>query len=146
MANIHTFTEVVRSSYGGFSSALGGETSDLITSGIFVDMANYDMVVGVAHASGVASGSVVTLAMYQATDTAGSGSATVSGASDTFTSTATSDTDVLVAQVRGEDLSTSTAYHYVGWKLSTDNGSGAEKVGGVTLQMRGRYKQSSLPS
>ncbi|GAG83180.1 unnamed protein product, partial [marine sediment metagenome] len=68
MANIHRFTENVRSRYGAFSSALGLESTiaDTVESAEYVDMANYDLVVGVAHASGVASGATVTLTMYQA--------------------------------------------------------------------------------
>jgi len=146
MANIHKFIENVRSRYGAFSSALGGEGSDLVTSAEFVNMANYDLVVGVAHASGVASDAVLTLAMWQATASDGSGSKTVTGASDTFTSTATSDTDVLVAQVRGEDLDVDSSFQYVGFKLATDAESGTEKVGGVLLQLRARYKQATLPA
>jgi len=146
MANIHKFTENVRSRYGAFSSALGGEGSDIVVSAEFVNMANYDLVVGVAHASGVASDAVITLAMWQATATDGSGSKTVTGATDTFTSTATSDTDVLVAQVRGEDLDVDSGFQYAGFKLSTGDGSGTEKVGGVLLQLRARYKQATLPA
>jgi hypothetical protein len=146
LGNIHKFTDNIRSRYGGFSSALGAEGSDLITSAEFVDMANYDLVVGICHASGIASDSVVTLAMWQATTSAGGASKTVSGASDTFTSTNTTDTDVLVAQVRGEDLDVASSFQYVGFKLATDNASGTEKVGGVLLQMRSRYKQAALPA
>jgi len=148
MANIHKFTENVRSRYGAFSSALGGEATpaDTVVSAEYVNMANYDLVVGLAHASGVASDAVLTLAMWQATATDGSGSKTVTGASDTFTSTATSDTDVLVAQVRGEQLDVDSGFQYVGFKLATDAASGTEKVGGVLLQLRPRYSQASMPA
>lgn len=146
MANIHAFAQNVRSRYGGFSSALGGETSDVITSAEFVNMANYDLVVFQAHASGVASDSALTLLAYEATATDGSGSASLThgSATDTFTSTNTTDTDVLVVQVRGADLS--SGYQYAGAKLTTDNGSGTEKVGMIINQMRGRYKQASMPT
>lgn len=146
MGNIHKFTDNIRSSYGVFSSALGGETSDVVETATYADMKNYDLVVGVCHASGVASGSVVTLKMYQATTSAGAASKTITGASDTFTSTNTTDTDVLVAQVRGEDLDVASGFRYVGFELSTGNASGTEKVGGVLLQARARYKQATLPS
>ena len=146
MANIHAFAQNVRSRYGGHSSALGGETSDLITTAEFVNMANYDLVVFQAVASGVASDSVLTFLAYEATATNGGGSASLThgSATDTFTSTNTTDTDVLVVQVRGEDLS--SGYQYVGAKLATSNGSGTEKVAIVINQMRARYKQSSLPA
>ena len=146
MGNIHKFTENVRSRYGGFSNAFGGETNDLITSAEFVNMENYDLVAAVAHASGLASDSVITLAMWQATASGGGGSKTVSGASDTFTSTNTTDTDVLVAQVRGEDLDVANSFLFVGAKLATDNASGTEKVGMILHQMRARNKQATLPA
>ena len=147
MANIHKFTENVRSRYGAFSSDLGAETSpdDTVISAEYVNMANYDMVVGVAIASGVASGVIITLAMWQATASTGSGSKTVSGASDTFAAATETETDILVAQVRGEDLDVDNGFQYVGFKISTD-GNGTEKVAGVLHQLRARYKQASLPA
>lgn len=146
MGNIHTFNQHIKSNYGGFSSALGGETSDTITSASYVDMKNYDLVVGVCTASGVVSAQTVTLAMWQATNTAGGASKTVTGATDTYLSVHTATTDVLVAQVRGEDLDVAGGFRYVGWKLTTDDTDGTEKVGGVLLQGRARYKQATLPA
>jgi len=148
MANIHKFTENVRSRYGAFSSALGGESTpnDTVVSAEFVNMANYDLVVGICHASGVAQSASITLAMWQATASDGSDSKTVTGATDIFVSTATSDTDVLVAQVRGEDLDVASNFQYVGFKLETSAGSGTEKVGGILLQLRPRYAQATLPA
>lgn len=148
MGNIHKFTENIRSRYGAFSSALGAESTpdDTVISAEYVNMANYDMVVGVAHASGVSSGQKVTLAMFQATTSGAGASKTVGGASDIFTSTNVTDTDVLVAQVRGEDLDVDSAFQYVGFKITTDDTGGTEKVGGVLLQMRARYKQATLPA
>ena len=57
----------------------------------------------------------------------------------------TTDTDVLVAQVRGEDLDVDSGFQYVGFKLAT-GGNGTEKVGGVLLQLRPRYSQATLPA
>lgn len=147
MANIHKFTENVRSRYGAFSSALGAESTpdDTVVSAEFVNMANYDLVVALAHASGVAASASLTLVMWQATASDGSDSKTVTGATDTFVSTATSDTDVLVAQVRGEDLDVDSGFQYVGFKLET-SGNGTEKVGGVLLQLRPRYSQATMPA
>ena len=144
MGNVHTFAYHYKPSYGGFSSALGGETSDRIQSATYVDMANYDLAIGVCHASGVGSGATITLTMYQATSSAGAASKTVSGATDTYVSVATASTDTLVAQVRGEDLDVAGGFRYVGFILSTSATSGTEKVGGVLLQGRARYKSASL--
>jgi hypothetical protein len=141
MSNIHKFTENIKTTYGKASTALGSETSDLITSAAFVDMENYDLAVAVVHVTNVASGKIVTLRLYEATASGGTGSASLA-ISDTFTASATSDTDVLVAQVRAAQLS--SGYQYVGWKASTDDTTGAEIVGGVTLQLRASYPQASL--
>jgi len=145
MANIHKESQVVRSTYGGISTALGGESNDRITSS-WLDMANYDLVVAKCVASDLASDSVITLAIWQATDTSGGGSKTVSGASDTFTSTNTTDTDILTCQVRGQELDVASGFRYVAGRVSTDDASGTEVVGLVMEQMRGRYKQATLPS
>jgi len=144
LANVHVFKQNYRSQYGDMSTALGGETSDVITTPVFVDMANYDLVRAVAQVSNVVSTHVVTLAMYEATATDGSGSATVSGASDTYTSTQVTDLDVLEAQVRGEDLS--SGFQYIGAKVSTDDADGTEVASVMLVQGRSRYKQSTLPT
>ena len=146
MGNVHKETEHVRSRFGAFSSALGAETSDVITTAEYVNMANYDLVVFKAIASGVASSKILTLLAYEATATDGSGSASLTHdlASDTFTSTATNHTDVLVCQVRGEELS--AGFQYVGAKLSTNQTDGTEKAGIIIEQQRARYKQATLPS
>ena len=141
MSNIHKFTEHVKATYGKASTALGSETSDLITSAAFVDMENYDLAVGIVHVTNVASGKTVTLRLYEATAAAGTNSATLA-ITDTFTAEATSDTDVLVAQVRGAQLS--SGYQYVGWKASVDDTTSQAIIGGVTLQLRARYPQASL--
>jgi len=142
MSNIHKFTEHVKATYGKASTALGGESDDLITSAAFVDMENYDLAVAVAHITNVASGKIITLRLWEATAAAGTGSQSLA-ITDTFTAEATSDTDVLVAQVRAAALT--SGYQYVGFKLSTDNASGTEVVGGVILQLRSRYNQATLP-
>jgi len=148
MANIHKFTENVRSRFGALSTDLGAESTpaDTVVSAEFVNMANYDLVVGIAQAVGIASGSIITLAMWQATATDGSDSKTVTGATDTFTSTATTDTDVLVAQVRGEQLDVDSGFQYVGFKISSDEAAGVQEVAGVLLQLRARYKQATMPA
>lgn len=146
MGNVHKFIEHVRTRFGAVSTSLGGETSDIIETAEYVNMENYDLVVFQAVASGVASSKVLTLLAYEATATDGSGSQSLthSMASDTFTSTATNHTDVLVAQVRGEELS--SGFQYVGATLATNQTDGTEKVGIVINQMRARYKQGTLPA
>jgi len=132
MANIHKFTENVRSRFGAISTDLGAEGSDTIVSAEFVNMANYDLVVGIAQAVGIAAGSTISLVMWQATATDGSDSKTVTGATDTFVSTNVTDTDVLVAQVRGEDLDVASSFQYVGFKISSDETDGSQEVAGKT--------------
>jgi hypothetical protein len=98
---------------------------------------------GLAGASGVASGSVVTLQLLEATASDGSGSATISGKTDTFTAGATSETDLLQAEVKAEELT--SGYAWVGIRVSTNNESGTEQVFGVLVQGDARYPQNSLP-
>jgi len=148
MGNIHTFTSHVRPRFGCVSAALGSETSiaDTKETAEYVDMRNYDLVVFQGIASAVKSGSTVTLKIYEATSTAGAGSQSMThaSASDTMLSTNATDTDILVCQVRGEDLS--SGYRYVGAQISTNDATGTEKVGVVINQMRARYKQATLPA
>jgi len=146
MPNIHKYSEHYRTTYGGFSSALGEETSDKLTTPAFVSAKNYDVIIAQAPYSGIASGSTVTLKMYQATAANGGGSKTVTGASATFTAANTTDTGVLTAQVRGAQLDMASAFVYVGAILSTNDTGGTEKVSLHLIQGRARYPQASLPS
>jgi hypothetical protein len=141
MGNIHTFSSHVRARYGVIDASIDAAT--LVTAE-FVNMKNYDLVVFQAVASNVTSASVLTLQVWQATATDGSGSATLATPS-TAVSTATHATHVhiLTAQVRGEDLS--AGYQYVGAKIAA-NASVAAPVAIVINQMRGRYKQATLPA
>lgn len=141
---MHRWQENERPNYGVFSSALGAETSDKVTSAAFVHARNYHIIAGLAQASGVASDSVITLKLYEAKSAAGSASQTISGASDTFTSTNTTDTDILKAEVRAEQLS--DGFEYVGMEVSTSNASGTEKVAGMLIQAKPRYAQATLPA
>jgi hypothetical protein len=143
--NIHKFYENIKTTYGFVSTALGGETSDKKMSTVFVNMRDYDLVACIGIVSGVASGSVVTLKAYQATTSAGAGSKTITGASDTFTSTHTTDTDILLAQVRGEDLDVDSGFKFVGVELSTNDTGGTEKVAACIQSLRPRYADATLP-
>ena len=144
MANVHVFKQHYRSQYGAMSTSLGEETSDKITTPVFVDAANYDLVRAQAQVSNVVSTHVVTLQMYEATTTAGAGSTTISGATDVYTSTQATDVDILECQIRGKDLS--SGYQYVGAVLSTDDADGTEAASVSIVQGRARYAQSTLPS
>ena len=141
---MHKMSNNLRFTYGKQSTSLGGESSDKIESGTFVNMENYHNVEVVANVTGVASGSVVTLYLLEATASAGTGSATISGFSDTFTSTATSDTDVLRVEARAEQLS--TGYTFVGGRLSTNSSSGTEPCDMFHVQANPRYGQATLPA
>jgi hypothetical protein len=106
-------------------------------------MENYHNIVAYAVASGVASGSALTLTLLEGTTSAGAGSQTTSH-TDTFTSTNTTDTDVLQAEIKGDELS--SGYTHVGARLETDNASGTEKVAVLLLAGSSRYGQATLPA
>ena len=142
---MHLAKENLKPTYGVISTALGGSSSpaaDTVETATYVDMRYYDLCVAYGLASYLASGSTITLQLYEGTSTAGAGSATLSGKTDTFLSTNVTDTDVLQAEVRGQELS--SGYRYVGARLSTNNGSGTEKVSLMLLQGRARFAQATL--
>jgi len=139
---MHKLNENLFLKFGEVTSALGGETSDTLTTLTFVNAENYDIIGVAAIASEVASGSTVTLKLYEATATDGSGSATITGASDTFLSTNVTDVDTLFAQVRAADLS--SGYQYVGAKLSTNDTGGTEEAAMIFICGKPRYGQATL--
>jgi hypothetical protein len=138
---MHKFIENILTGYGKASTALGSETSDLITVAAFKKMSNYDLYTAVAHVTNVASGKIVTLRLWEATAAAGTGSQSLA-ITDTFTAAATSDTDVLIAQARGAQLT--AGYSYIGAKLSTNDTTGAEVCGLLQFQLNARYGQETL--
>ncbi len=144
MGNVHKYSEHYRTSYGGYSSALGAESSDKITSAAFVSAKNYDVLIFQALYSGIASGQVLTLKGYQATATNGGGSKTVSGASTSVTSGATSETGVLTIQFRAAEMDMGSSFIYGGAIVSTDDGDGTEQVALIQVQGRARYPQATL--
>lgn len=146
MGNVHKYSEHYKTNYGGFSSALGGETSDTLTSAAFYSLKNYDLGIAELQYSGIASGSAVTLTIWQASATDGSGSKTVTSASTSVTAAATTDKGVLIVQVRGADMDMASGFIYFGAKAVTNNASGTEKVSMNLIQGRCRYPQASLPS
>ena len=139
---MHKFLENLKPTYGVFSSALGGESSDKVESALFVDMKNYNNVVLYGMASEVASDAVISLIALEATDTDGGGSATTSK-TDVFTATATDHTDVLQVEIKAEELS--AGYRFVGIRMTTGDASGTETVSGIIVQGAPRYAQASLP-
>jgi len=146
LGNVHKFIQHYRQIAGDMSEAMGAETTiaDAIATPTYANMANYDLVIGVAQVSDASSGATVTLQMYEATDATGGGAQAVTGATDTYTSAATSVVDVLVAQVRGEDLS--AGFQYVGARITTDDADGTEVAAVLLMQGRARYKQATLPA
>ena len=145
---MHKAKENLMPTYGAQSTELGAETTiaDTIQTANYVNMKYYDLAIAYGQVTNVASDSVITLRLYEATATGGGGSASLThtGASDTFTSTNTTDTDVLQAEVRGEQLS--SGYTHVGARLSTNNASGDEVASVMLLQGRARFAQNSLPT
>ncbi len=141
---MHKFLENIKTTYGNISTNLGAETTvaDTIESTTYVNMAYYDLYTAIAHVTNAATSVVLTLRLWEATAAAGTGSQSLA-ITDTFTAAATSDTDVLIAQVRGDQLT--AGYSFVGCRLSTSSASGAEKVGMVQTQARARYAQATLP-
>ena len=124
------------------STALGGESSDTITTAAFINMENYHNIVVYGIASGVASDAVLTLTIWEATASAGTNSATTTK-TDTFTSTNTTDTDVLQAEIKADELS--SGFTHVGAKLVSDDGSCTGIVGLFLLAGSPRYAQNTLP-
>jgi hypothetical protein len=138
---MHKFIENTLTGYGKASTALGSETSDVITVAAFKNMKNYDLYYAVAHVTNVAASKIVTLRLWEATAAGGTGSQSLA-ITDTFTAAATSDTDTLVCQVRGAALT--AGYAFVGAKLSTNDTSGAEIGGIIQFQTNARYAQATL--
>ena len=135
---MHTFIDNFTTAYGQASTALGSETSDVITVTAFKDMEAHDHYVAVAHVTNVASGAIVTLRLWEATAAAGTGSQSLA-ITDTFTALATSDTDYLVAEVRAAALT--AGYQYVGAKVSTNDTTGGEICGIMQFQTGMRYAE-----
>lgn len=139
---MHKFKENNLVHFGDITHSLGAESGDTITTLRFPSMENYDTITFIGIASELASDSVITLTAYEATTTAGVGSTSISGATDTFTSTNATDTDVLIVQVRAADLT--AGYQFVGAKLVTNDASGTEEAALITIQSRARYGQATL--
>ena len=142
---MHKFKENYKPTYGDMSTALGAETSpaaDTIETDTYVDMRYYDALVVYGIASGVANGATLTLTIQEATATDGSASATTTQ-TDTFVSTNLTDTDVMQAEIRGEQLS--SGFRYAGAIIASDDASCTGIVTMLMLQGRARFGSNSLP-
>jgi len=148
MARITTFKEFAKSqdgvtTYAAATLALGGETSDVLSTEYY-SMKNYDKIVGFIVAHSVVATHILTVKMSQGTDTAGAGSATISGKSTTYTSSQVTDVFQAAIEVDADDLT--DGYDYVGMQVSTDDADGTEAVGLILVPMNPRYGQATMPA
>lgn len=126
--------------YAALTEALGGESNDIMKTK-FYDMENYDAILGICLGMTVVSTHIITLKMYEATDTDGGGSATISGASTTYVSTQATDAFQLVIEVDADMLT--DGYDFVGMEASTDDADGSENIALSVTPILGRYPQAS---
>jgi len=148
MARITTFKEFAKSqdgvtTYAAATLALGGETSDVLSTEYY-SMKNYDKIVGFIVAHSVVATHILTVKMSQGTDTDGAGSATISGKSTTYTSSQVTDVFQAAIEVDADDLT--DGYDYVGMQVSTDDADGTEAVGLILVPMNPRYGQATMPA
>lgn len=129
--------------YAAVTEALGGETSDIMKTA-FYNMKNYDAILGIAIALTVVATHILTLKMYQASDSDGAGSATIPGASTTYTSSQVTDAVQFILEVDAEQLT--DGLDYVGLEVSTDDADGSETVALVVVPTYGRYRQATPPA
>lgn len=129
--------------YAAVTEALGGETSDIMKTA-FYNMKNYDAILGIAIFKTVVSTHVITLKMWQASDTDGSGSATITGASTVYTSTQATDAVQFAIEVDADQLT--DGLDYVALEASTDDADGSEAVALAVVPTWGRYRQATTPA
>lgn len=143
---MHTFSQNFLPGYGAISTNLGAETSpaDAIQTAAFINMENYHNIVAYGLATNIASDEVITLQLYEATASGGGGSATLAGKTDTFTSTNTTDVDVLQSEVKADELS--SGFTHAGARLTTDTGAGTGIVALMLVAGTPRYAQATLPA
>lgn len=129
--------------YSVATEALGGETSDIMKTK-FYNMKNYDAILGIAVAQTVVATHTLTFRMFQGTDTDGSGSGTISGASDTYLSTQVTDVYQTIVEVDADMLTDGS--DYVAMEVSTDDADGSEVVTLTVIPTFGRYRQATTPA
>lgn len=147
MANLR-FKEMSKShdavtTYAAATEALGGETSDILTTAYY-DIKNYDAILGISIAMTVVATHTLTFRMLQGSDTDGAGSATISGASDTYLSSQVTDRYQSIIEVDADQLT--DGLDYVGLEASTDDADGSEDVALVVIPTFGRYRQATTPA
>ncbi len=147
MANLR-FKEMSKShdgvtTYAAATAALGGETDDILKTA-FYNMKNYDAILCLAIASNVVNTHILTLKAYQATDTDGGGSATITGQSTTYTSSQATDVIQELIEVDADMLT--DGYDYVGFEASTDDADGTEGVGLAVIPTFARFRQATTPA
>jgi len=126
--------------YAAVTEALGGETSDIMKTA-FYDMENYDAIVGVCIGKTVVDTHIITLKMWQATDTDGGGSATITGASASYTSSQVTDAFCFALEVDANMLT--DGYDYVALEASTDDADGSEAISLAVIPSSARYPQAT---
>lgn len=129
--------------YAAATIALGAESSDIMKTK-FYDMKNYDAILGIAIAENVVATHTLTFKMYEGTDTDGSGSDTISGASTTYLSTQITDAVEYILEVDADMLTDGS--DYVAIEASTNDPDGVEAVGLVVIPTFGRYRQATTPA
>jgi hypothetical protein len=129
--------------YAASTEALGGETSDILITA-FYNMKNYDAILGVAIAKTVVATHTLTFQMYQGSDTDGAGSATISGAIDTYLSTQVTDVYQSIIEVDADQLT--DGLDYVAIRASTDDADGSEAVSLAVIPTYTRYRQATTPA
>lgn len=110
------------------SGALGGETSDKITSS-WTALGNVRSFAVLAYVTNVVTGQIVTMTVKTASDSSGTGSATLTTRSETrvLAVTGTSDATLKTLLV-GECSFIPVGHSYVQVELSTDDTDGTEVV------------------
>ncbi len=129
--------------YAAVTEALGGESNDIMKTA-FYNMKNYDGILGVAIAKTVVATHTIRLRMYQASDTDGAGSATISGASTTYVSSQVTDVVQFALEVDADMLT--DGLDYVALEASTDDADGSEAVALAVIPTWGRYRQATTPA
>jgi hypothetical protein len=141
---IHTFKENVKSNWAAQSTAMGGGSGNSIVSNYYYDSKLYDMIVCEVPYTGISSGASLVLTASQASDSTGGGSKSISGASTSHLSTNTTNTGVLIVQVRPWDLDSTAGFQYVGFKLLDADEDGAAITSMTVHQLIPRYAQATL--
>lgn len=140
---MHKISENFLPGYGAQSTNLGAESgpADTIETAAYINMKYYHNIVVYGIASNVASDAVLTLTIWEATASGGTNSQTTTK-TDVFTSTNVTDTDILQAEIKADELS--NGFTHVGAKLVSDDGSCTGIVALMLQASSPRYARNSL--